>query len=324
MAASARRRSRGASARSRRRAGNGTKSPRRLWFAGALAVAVTAILGAFFWMQANSSEDSARYDALSTLTTADFHSLTISPSDADVLLFGHHAGVLRSTDGGRTWAETNLRSQGQDVMGMAFVSLDGGQLVGAGHDTFYRSADGGQTWDPVTPSLPSTDIHGLAASPGDVTTVYAFVVGHGLYRSRDGGESWERATQQQLPGDIHSMSAGPDGTLYLASSSSGVLRSDDSGQTFIGVAGVTGPMVTAASPSAAGVVYAGTQRELMYSADAGATWVQRELPAPGMPLVISVNPVDAMDVVVVVVGPQGAGEVYRSVDGGKTWGDTAD
>ena len=40
---------------------------------------------------------------LSVLRTADFHALAFSPENSDTVFFGHHNGVMRSADGGKTW-----------------------------------------------------------------------------------------------------------------------------------------------------------------------------------------------------------------------------
>ena len=57
---------------------------------------------------------------LSQIKTNDFHSMAVSPADPNLLLYGHHGGVLRSTDGGRTWNKTNLTAETDDAMGMGF------------------------------------------------------------------------------------------------------------------------------------------------------------------------------------------------------------
>ncbi|MBA4181748.1 MAG: hypothetical protein C0506_14255 [Anaerolinea sp.] len=262
---------------------------------------------------------------LSQLRTPDFHSMAVSPANPRVLLYGHHGGVLRSTDGGRTWTRTNLGGETDDAMGMGFAGSGGDTVFAAGHDTFFRSEDGGQTWKRIKPGLPGTDVHGLATAPDDAAVVYANVTTHGLYRSGDGGNAWTR-TSQSLPGDVMALSAGPNGRVYAASMSQGVLRSDDNGKTFKATGGPsaggsTAALTVAASPSDANVLYAGTQDALLRSTDGGASWQRKSVPGGGQVMVVAVSPAAPEDVTVVAIQSDRAGHVFRSVDGGATWGD---
>lgn len=52
--------------------------------------------------------------AWATLNTADVHALAFAPDDPSHLYFGHHAGLLESRDGGRSWQPTSL--SGADAM----------------------------------------------------------------------------------------------------------------------------------------------------------------------------------------------------------------
>lgn len=306
------------------------KSPPWFWLAaGALAVLALAI---FIGIRVASSGQGSEPGevasnvspgsgaALSQIRTADFHSMAVSPANPDVLLYGHHGGVLLSEDGGRTWLTTNLGGSTDDAMGMAFAGPSGDTVLAAGHDTFFKSTDGGRSWDRITPNLPSTDVHGLAAAPDDPNRVYAYVVGFGLFRSTDGGDGWAAAATD-LPGDIHGLSAGPGEVVYASSMQSGILRSDDGGMTFRPTAAVAGAAMTvAASASDPDVVYAGGEDVLLQSTDGGASWKQRSIPGGGQVLIAAVSPSDPMNVTIVAIQGDRAGHVFRSKDSGATWG----
>jgi photosystem II stability/assembly factor-like uncharacterized protein len=246
--------------------------------------------------------------------------MAISPTDPNLVLYGHHGGVLQSTDGGRTWLTTNLSGETDDAMGMAFAGPGGNTVLAAGHDTFFKSADGGRTWDRMTPDLPATDVHGLAAAPDDPNRIYAYVVRFGLYRSDDGGTTWTPGAGN-LPGDVMGLSAGPGGRVYAASMQSGILRSDDAGMKFSATDGdAPGSMAVAVSASDPDMVYAGGVDALYQSADGGASWEQRAVPGGGQVLIVAVSPSAATDVTVVSIQDDRAGHVFRSRDGGATWG----
>jgi len=150
---------------------------------------------------------------LSVLRTADFHALAFSPDDADTVFFGHHNGVMRSTDAGKTWSTVADR-RGFDAMGMAVNRSDPRQMFIAGHDVFQMSADGGVTWRPVQHNLPGTDVHGFAMSPDDPNRLYAFVNGSGVFGSADGGRTWGRLDSSRSRGcRCPAGCAGPAATL---------------------------------------------------------------------------------------------------------------
>jgi len=141
---------------------------------------------------------------LAVLRTSDFHALAFAPADPDVAFFGHHDGVMRTQDGGRTW-KPMVEQRGFDAMGMAASRADARVLYVAGHDVLQSSADGGATWQPVRHNLPGTDIHSFAMSPDDPDRLYAFVNGGGLFGSLNGGQIWQQLGQ--MPPDVMALSA---------------------------------------------------------------------------------------------------------------------
>ena len=199
---------------------------------------------------------------LSQIRTADFHSMAISPVNPDGILYGHHGGVLRSIDGGRTWPKTNLAAATDDAMGMGISSAEPEVAYAAGHDTFFKSTDGGRTWKTLKGDLPGRDIHGMAVAPDKAGRLYANIVRFGFYRSDDGGDTWKKAASGPFPVDVVQVSASAGGVVYIASAQGGVLRSDDAGATFTGTAPLSGSVLTvAASATDSNAVYAGTSGE---------------------------------------------------------------
>jgi photosystem II stability/assembly factor-like uncharacterized protein len=172
----------------------------------------------------------------------------------------------------------------------------------------------------VPHDLPGTDIHGFAMSPDDPNRLYASVVGHGILRSVDGGEKWERLSGG-VPGDLMALAStgGSPDTLFAGSMSSGVLMSSDGGQGWIR-AGFSsdGVMALAVSPKAQATVYAGTGGGLYKSADGGASWAK--LPLPGTNVAaVAVSPAQPNRLLAIAVKDR-QGQVFRSEDGGATWG----
>ncbi len=306
----------------------------RWWLWGGLAAAVLVTAVAIFALlslgsggtetgqpASNVAAGTGASGELSQIKTNDFHSMAVSPADPNVILYGHHGGVLRSADGGRTWSKTNLTGETDDAMGMGISGAEPNVVYAAGHDTFFKSTDGGATWKALKPDLPGRDIHGMAVAPDTAGRLYANLVRYGFYRSDDGGETWTKAATGAYPADVIQASASSGDVVYVASVQGGVLRSDDAGATFKGTGRLTGSVLTvAASATDPNTVYAGTDGELFASTDGGTSWLARAVPGGGQVLVAAVNPADPLDITVVAVQGDGAGHVFRSRDGGGTWG----
>lgn len=300
---------------------SGSRQPaaarRRRWvWPGLVGLLAVAALGGLLFVTAGRGGGAA----VSTLRTADFHALAFSPIDPNVVYFGHHNGLMRSEDRGRTW-QPLVQQRNFDAMGLAVGRGDGRQIYMAGHDVFLASADGGANWQPVANNLPGTDIHGFTINPDDPARLYAFVVGHGALTSDDGGRTWRRLPGQ-LPPDVMGMaaSAGDPPTLYAASMRAGLLRSADGGQSWSATSGLGADAVlgVAVDPAARQTVYAGTEGGLAKTTDGGASW--RKLPLPGQNVVaVAVSPANPRVVLAIAVNGRD-GQVYRSEDGGATWG----
>jgi len=259
---------------------------------------------------------------LAVLETADFHSLAFSPENPDVVFFGHHNGVMRSDDGGRTWRPVVARPN-FDAMALAVHPAVPRRIYVAGHNIFMVSPDGGASWQPVWHNLPYDDIHGFALSPRDPNRLYAFVIGHGLFISTDGGVSWTRLSTA-LPQDVMSLAAagGEPEVLFAGSMGSGVLKSEDGGRTWRPSSNGLGSrrvMALGVNPADQRVVYAGTDDGLYRSDDGGATW--RRLPFPGRnAAAVAVSPAGPNVVLAVEAAGPRQGRLYRSEDGGLSWG----
>jgi len=121
------------------------------------------------------------------------------------------AGVLKSTDGGRTWtplAGSERPMRGVAVTGLAVDPVNDQVLVAAANNGVFRSADGGRSWnevlrtnlgslgvveirlaiDPLTGEM----LAGVAQSSGIAARSGSRIIdsGHAVYRSVDGGRSW--------------------------------------------------------------------------------------------------------------------------------------
>lgn len=265
-----------------------------------------AALVAGWWLFGRDAQPvGAEGRELASYRPPDVHALVVHPTDANLVIFGSHRGMLVSRDGGATWSPIGPSG---DAMGIA-LPPGSRTAYAAGHDVFFRSDDAGATWTKVRPALPGTDIHGFAASASRDGTFYAYVVGHGSFRSNDDGATW--APAGSVPGSTMSMTAAKSGggDVLFASTMEGVRRSRD-GTNWEPVPQLGGAYVNAVGE----MVYAAAGPAVFFSSDGGTTWQRREFP-PGRAVLIAGAPSDPNIVYVVAEGFQ----VWRSGDGGQSW-----
>jgi photosystem II stability/assembly factor-like uncharacterized protein len=237
-----------------------------------------------------------------------------------------------------------------------------------------RSDDGGTTWTPVGNEFRYDGVPGthqwydgtphpwefarvwhFEPSLTDPDTVYAGVEDAALFRSTDGGSQW-----QELPG-LRTQDSGPswqpggggmclhtiiqdpsrDGRMFVAISSAGTFRSDDSGTTWRPVnrglrsGGIpdqdaeVGHCVhrIAMHPSRPDVLFMQKHWDVMRSDDAGESWheISGDLPTDfGFPIDVHAHEPDTVYVVPITSDsehyvPEGKLRVYRSRSGGGEW-----
>ena len=128
------------------------------------------------------TRDRQTWDRRSELSLADF---AVDPADPDVVLATTEAGLLRSSDGGRAWAQV----PGAPLLVVLAWAREG-QLSGVTPDgTVQRSEDGGATW---------TARGSVGGSPEALTvdvrdgreSLYAAVSGGGIVVSTDEGRTF--------------------------------------------------------------------------------------------------------------------------------------
>ncbi|GGA43444.1 F510_1955 family glycosylhydrolase [Pelagibacterium lentulum] len=120
----------------------------------------------------------------------DFHQMTVSPLDPDVLYGVHHGTSLqRSADGGVTWDEIGILANG--LIDLAASAADPDTLYAASEAGLFKSEDAGRTWLRAHPgATPVTTIH----VDGDGIT--AFVFGEGLMAASEEDLSWSLVTDR--------------------------------------------------------------------------------------------------------------------------------
>lgn len=249
--------------------------------------------------------------AIAMMNTMDYHALAFDPRDPNIVYFGHHNGIMKSTDGGVNW--TPILAQG-DAMNLAVID---NTIIMAGHEVFMRSDDGGKNWKFIPMNLPDQDIHGFAVSPASQRTFFAYIVSHGLWRSADTGATWTLISEE-LPETVLSLAVVPTTpeTIYAGTRDKGLLKSDDGGKIWKPVNGFPSKTALglAQDPRDPRIIYAGTASGLVRSNADGTTWTRIGLKDKSL-MTTAISRANPSRILVV----DAQGRVYRSDDAGATW-----
>jgi len=271
--------------------------------------------------------------------------LALDPRSPNVLYAGTGIGVLKTTDGARTWklASTGINF-GRDglahrmyegfIWGLAIDPVHTSRVYAASFEGVWKTNNGGATWKRVL----HNGVLSLGIDLRRPEIVYASAGGgfqskatrNTVYKTVDGGASW-RATG---PSGLHDSYFGhpivvdrrAPGTIY-AGGSRGLFASASQGRTWKKVLPLrranSGVNAIALDPSRASVLYVGTSTHgVMKSVDGGQTWLTLRLAGRG----ISAIAIARTRSQTIYAGaywrtrPQGqTGGVFASTDGGATW-----
>ncbi|HEX8992780.1 MAG TPA: sialidase family protein [Anaerolineales bacterium] len=258
------------------------------------------------------------------------------------LLLATHHGLIVCEQGGSDWREVRRGLVDKKVTS---VIARGGVILAGTTDGVYRSDDDGHTWQAASEGLSSKHVRWLAYHPDISDREFAGTEPAGIFVSHDGGASWRACPEVTELRDRYkwSLPYSPEagcvrgfafqGTRgYAAVEVGGVLRSDDSGETWHLAEGSDGrpdlegppepliyPDVHSISVHAwsRDVVFAPTGGGFYRSTDGGKVW---SLLYDCYCRAAWVNPKDPQNI---ILGPADGvdrdGRIEATNDGGHTW-----
>lgn len=190
--------------------------------------------------------------------------------------------VMKTTDGGNNWVDTNFPGLAKSMRGISFVNENIGWAVG--DDQIFKTTDGGANWSAQT--HPSAI--GFLYSVHAVTANIAYAVGYltvgiapYIIKTTDGGANW---VQQTSP------------------VATGTLRSVKFSGTMVGWA--------------VGYVDAGPTNLILFTLDGGANWTQQT--AAGTGALYDISVIDSVHVKACGFS-SGDGSIVYSTDQGINW-----
>lgn len=179
------------------------------------------------------------------------HGLAVDPQNDKIIYVGsvhdaqnpgdyplQGAHIFKSTDGGKTWTESDngflhdaevaihdmIVDPGNSNIVYAATTKDEAR-VGKG---VFKSVDSGKTWKAINSGLGSLDTWAIIVNPQD-SNILLLATDAGIYRSENGGISW-RQTASTPSQDVEYTINDP--LVVYASTTQGVLKSTDFGNTW--------------------------------------------------------------------------------------------
>jgi photosystem II stability/assembly factor-like uncharacterized protein len=253
--------------------------------------------------------------------------LVVDPSQPRTLYATTYPGLIKSTDGGQTWSQPLLASDGPIAIAPSAPNVLYAEVSGR----LWRSADRGATWTEKTGSFSSIDL--IAVDPRNADIVY-FIVTTDLWKSASGGSSpWMIRNGWPPNPRIENFAIDPrsPSTIYAGTSNDGVFRSRDGGATWeqasSGLAELAIPSVRRpiyegireieVSPAAGSPVYLTHQYRGVYTSDNGGNRWHEANDGLTATRVWAVE-VDRHAPSVIYAATYMNG-VWRSADGGRHW-----
>ena len=170
------------------------------------------------------------------LTDEGIISLVIDPSNPATLLAGtYRDGILRTTDGGRSWVAAPLPIPDEYIGALAIDPTNSALAYAGGNHGVYKSNDGGRTWT-RTPAIPVS--FSLAIDPADPATIYAGT-NNKLFKSTDSAASWQASSSGITDQFIHALAIDRSNPAIVYAGTTGddgtggrVFKSTDGGATW--------------------------------------------------------------------------------------------
>ncbi|UCC97959.1 MAG: hypothetical protein JSW66_19190 [Phycisphaerales bacterium] len=159
--------------------------------------------------------------------------LAVDPGDPQTVYAATGSnGLLKSSDGGRTWKKMNRADSTAIIPSVAVNPFDSNVVyAGIGRMGLFRSDDGGTTWQLSMEGMPpEARISDIVFDPQNLQVVYVSDHFSGVYRSGNGGSTWRQVNSSLRTRAVNRLALSSNGLhLYAATEGEGVYRLDIDG-----------------------------------------------------------------------------------------------
>jgi photosystem II stability/assembly factor-like uncharacterized protein len=134
-------------------------------------------------------------------------------------------GVLRTVNGGATWAPVNMGLTQLKILSLA-VAPDNNALLFAGTDNgLFRSIDSASSWT-LTNGTAGLRVAAVVVHPKKTTQLYLAAPNGGVFQSIDGGASWSPDNAGLGDSYVNAVAVDPTtiATLFAGTAGSGVFK----------------------------------------------------------------------------------------------------
>jgi photosystem II stability/assembly factor-like uncharacterized protein len=213
-------------------------------------------------------------------------SIAVDTATRTIYIASLGGGILKSTNGGQTFAAAN---QGLDSLVVASLAMAAGDphLIYAGTGAgIYKTTNGGTTWTATGSDLLPLS---LIIDPTDPNILYAGFNGD-LQKTTDGGDTWVSSANGIDNPLVFSLAIDPNNTsvLYAGTAGTGAFKSVDGGANWQPLNVDTTVWSLNVDPTNSNVIYAGSNGNGIYkSTNAGASFVRTGSPAVGVVLALA-------------------------------------
>jgi photosystem II stability/assembly factor-like uncharacterized protein len=267
--------------------------------------------------------------------------VAIDPSDPSVLWAGiadasgaQPVNIMRSTDGGGTWADRTPPHAPMSGRGIAVDPNDSNTVIAVfggdfGGGEVWVTTDGGDSWTDRSAGLPGNPLNAVVYDGTRLLVGGGLLFGSqfvGLYESPDLGVTWTPLHDGTWPIlVVEDIAVDPSDTarIFVAIDGGGVNRTTDGGVTWqIGIGGsqaLAGRSIRFRPGNSQDLFLGTSSLAVFHSTNSGDTFIQSSEGISELDLFsIDANPLDPNEIAVAFQG-QNNGGVLSSPDGGATW-----
>jgi len=183
-----------------------------------------------------SKDGGNRWERISASNQAEIkniESIAVDPKNPDVVYAGTWHLAWKTDDGGASWRHINKGMiDDSDVFSVIVDSTNSSIVYASACSGIYKSESAGDLFHKLQ-GIPfsARRTRVLKQDPSNPNTVYAGTT-EGLWKTLDGGKTWKRVSNPEVVVNDVLIDPRNSNRVLLATDRSGVLASDDGGQTF--------------------------------------------------------------------------------------------